>query len=168
MTNKKQDVHEFQDSLKKGEKGEKELDKFFKKTFEISDVPMELQRAGIDRVFIHKKTRSRCTVEYKTDFAEKRYGNVFLETWSNVQDQKRGWMYTTLAQWIYFYLPHRKEVCIIDVVSLKEHLKELEEKYPVKSALNRIPNNGGFYRSEGVCVPYKEFKKLAYQIKKVR
>ena len=163
MSNK---VHNFQNSKKIGDIGEKLLDAHFMGKFEIEAVEMVDQRKGIDRVFTHKKTGAVCTVEYKTDTRAADTGNVFIEVWSNKQKEKRGWAYTSQAQWLYFYMPGIDEVCVIEMTKLKMLLPEwIEAAYRKVGVANKSGNT--FYTTEGILVPIGVFEAACYETLKV-
>lgn len=155
-------VHKFQDSLKVGNKGEALLDKHFSKKFHITEVDRETQMLGVDRIFEHKEKEHRCSVEYKTDAREADTGNVFIEIWSNKEAGKRGWAYTSLAQWLYFYLPGSNECCVIEMTALKQQLAYWRDTY--RRVTVRNPN----YTTIGIVVPSAIFKEVCYDIIKIQ
>ena len=157
-------VHNFQDSLKVGAIGEKLLDAHFISKFDIEPVEMVDQRKGIDRVFTHKETGAVCTVEYKTDTKSASTGNVFVEIWSNKQSGKKGWAYTSQAQWLYFYMPGLDKVCIIEMTRLKMVLGKWAKKgsgFRKVGVSNKSGNS--FYTTEGILVPIEVFEAECYE-----
>lgn len=154
-------MHTFNNSKKIGDAGEARLDQFFKDKFQIEDVDMSQQKLGWDRVFTHLESGARASVEYKTDTQSHKTGNIFIEIWSNKEASKRGWAYTTTAQWLYYYVLGDGEVYIVDVVKLKLYLKNWEKQFIIKGAKN--PN----YSSEGMLVPVEIFKSICYEVIKL-
>ncbi len=159
------ELHSFQKSLKVGKEGESKLDEHFSNKFDITEVDLNVEFHGIDRIFTHKKTGSKCAVEYKTDVREGTTGNVFIETWSNKESGKKGWIFTSLAQWLYFYLPSSSEACIIEMTQIKILLPKIEKEYAVKKAFNK--SSKGFYTSEGIVVPSVKFKEWCHEVIRV-
>lgn len=151
-------THSFQASKKVGDMGEAQLDKFFSEKFTIEDVDMTQQKLGWDRIFTHKERGTRASVEYKTDTMSHKTNNIFVEIWSNKEAGKRGWAYTTTAQWLYYFVTGLDEVFIVDVAKLKLYLENWQIQFKVKSARN--PN----YTSEGMLVPIDVFKSVAYEV----
>lgn len=151
-------VHSFKESKRVGDAGEAALDIHFSSKFDIEDVDMTQQKLGWDRIFTHKERGTRASVEYKTDTQSHKTGNMFLEIWSNKESGKRGWAYTTTAQWLYYYVLGAAEVYIVSVPQLKLYLESWEKQFVKKSARN--PN----YSSEGMLVPLDIFKTIAYEV----
>ncbi len=146
--------HDFRKQLAQGKKGEKELDEFFKKDYII--VPVELQDEkdkGIDRVFIDRKQADAFTVEYKTDFLTQYTNNIAVEIYSvlNNKTDKRGWAYTSKADYIFYYIFGKNEILVFEPKTMHEHLCDWERDYR-----HVFPNNGS-YSSECVLVPVKVF-----------
>lgn len=154
--------HSFQQSKKVGDAGEAALDRCFSKKFDIEDVDLTQQKLGWDRVFVHKERGTRASVEYKTDTQSHKTGNAFIEIWSNKESGKRGWAYTTTAQWLYYYVLGTQEVLIIDVAKFKLYLENWQIQFKVKTARN--PN----YTSEGMLVPLEVLKSVAYEVLDVK
>jgi len=60
-------VHIFGESLAIGLAYEEILDKFYGQGYTINHVGYSLQLLGIDRIWLHRKSRKRYSVEYKSD-----------------------------------------------------------------------------------------------------
>ncbi len=154
--------HKFTDSLKVGEVGEKVLDGYFSNKFDIEDVEMVDQRRGIDRRYTHKESGAVCTVEYKTDVRAADTGNVFIEIWSNKQNKKKGWAYTSQAQWLYFYIPGTNKVYISEMTRVKMKLKDWASDYRKVGVRNKSGNS--YYTTEGIPVPIKDFEDICFDV----
>ena len=151
-------VYSFDKQLIKGEdEGEKILDIFYGKRFDIQKVSMELQRLGIDRIWTDK-TGYRNFVEYKTDFRASSSGKVFIETISVDTQDKLGWIYTSCAFVLIFYVPGLKKAFITRIPAIRFCLKEWLNEYEKKV----IPNET--YNTVGICVPIVEFEKICSEI----
>lgn len=133
--------YSFDDQLKVGERGEERLDRCFSRFYQISPVPMELQRLGVDRIFNNKGIRF--TVEYKTDLKACSTRNFFLET---EVDSKPGWLFSSVAQVVIYYIP--PDAYVLNLLALRQDIHngflKGEESKP-------IPNVG--YQARGILVP---------------
>lgn len=160
--------HSFQQSKVIGDLGEAQLAAHFSKKFKIEDVNMELQKLGWDRIFTHRKTGARASVEFKTDTQASKTGNIFIESWSNRESSKRGWAFTSTAQWLYYYLPDISTVYICELTRLKIAVPQWEKKHKIvkprnkKKATKKGPEE--YYHSEGILVPVNEFEEICYEI----
>lgn len=145
-------IYDFQEQLRKGKEAERFLDEYFtKQDFYIEHIRLSDElKLGIDRVFY--RHGMRWTVEYKTDFLADKTGNAFIET-KSVDDEKLGWLYTSLSQIIFYYVPGLKKIYSLDVVILRKESNNFQEKYPKRSSQNAT------YRSEGILVPLTELEK---------
>lgn len=112
--------HTWEGRYKVGIAGEKILDKLlFERLGAVScgEAPYELQVLGIDRV-IKFKTGYRIAAEYKTDMKASKTGNLYLETDSVLPCATSpgvdGWLKTSCAQVIYYYIPPRGIVAALE------------------------------------------------------
>ena len=144
-------MYSFETMLKNGEQQELLLDRFLSHWYKITPVSMELQRLGIDRIFEDPRHR-RFSVEYKADATAARTGRAFLETVSVDTANKPGWVLTSLAQLLVYYVPLLEYANIYNVFALKSMLPALLQEYSIK----RIPNNG--YQTHGIAVPFHVLK----------
>ena len=151
-------MHKFIDDLPQGELEEKNLDRFFIELWHVGIQPAtkEQQRDGIDRVWTTPDER-RFSVEYKADWKAAETGNAFIEVVSVDKDGKPGWAYTSLAQYLIYYIPPWKRVYICPMTMIKERLLDWVGRYPHKV----IPNEGRNaenYNTVGVPVPLDVFE----------
>jgi len=151
-------IKSFEDSYAIGKKHENTLDKYYSNFYHIEQSNRVLERLGIDRIFIHKSNEMRYSVEYKSDERTKDTGNVFIETWSVDNRHIRGWVYMSIAQFVYYYVPSKKEVSIVRTMVLRNNLYEWYKLYDVKQSPNRD------YNGNGITVPYKVFKSIADKV----
>lgn len=153
-------VYDFNTQLTKGEKAELELDAHFRNEFQVHRVSDEQQRNGLDRVFIqHVRGRKKAwLVEYKADWAASKTGNAFVETVSIDRDNKPGWAYTSMADYLMYYLPNDLLIYIFTLKKLRAKLAGWLKNYPTR----KIPNQG--YSTVGVLVPLYEFEQHANEV----
>jgi len=149
-------VYNFNEQLKHGDKGEAELDRYFEKFYIISKVSAALQKQGIDRIFIDD-FGSNFFVEYKTDYVGDKSGNAFIETVSvsSVTSTRLGWIHTSKAHWIIYYLAKSRIAYVLSPPKLRPLLDEWHQKYPKRCILNQG------WHTEGLLVPLSIIQKLA-------
>ncbi|MEM7133356.1 MAG: hypothetical protein AAF702_44070 [Chloroflexota bacterium] len=145
--------------LAKGEAAETLLDGHFSDRFKIRPATREEQRLGIDRYFTQFTTGKTYTIEYKTDWTASRTGNAFVETVSVDTMNIPGWIYTSQAEWLIYYVPGRQVIYIGRLSALQEMIEEWVERFGPEKA---IPNDG--YFTQGILVPLEEFGRQAVKI----
>jgi len=136
----------FGEQLRIGEAYENDLDEFFRRWYEVMPVSMELQKLGVDRIFIDQTGR-RLSIEYKADETAARTHNAFVETVSVDTEGKPGWALSSIAQLLIYFIPPIRKIYVCRMLDLKMDIEELIAKFPTK----QIPNNG--YHTTGVPVP---------------
>ena len=142
--------YEFKTQLAKGQKYEEILDEHFTQWYKIKPVSLQFQRLGIDRVFTDEND-IRITVEYKTDFRAEKTGNVFIELISVDKTQKPGWVQSSIAQLLVYYIPGRG-IITIPMMEIKKRIKEWMKKYNVIYCANKT------YKSWGLVIPISEIE----------
>lgn len=152
------------EQLPKGLEGEAFLDGFFNRWFEIYDFSKQgagfkryMQQLGVDRLWIGIQNRHRYFVEYKTDERAGQTRKAFIETVSMDSKNKAGWVYTSTASVLVYYVPPLGEIYVAHLLAIRAMVPQWLEKYKTK----QIPNPG--YNSEGIPVPLPEIQKLAWQ-----
>ena len=156
-------VHNFTESLERGERFEQLLDQHFSQWFSVETVTMEFQRLGIDRIFT-KQNGQRFTVEYKTDERAHETGNIFVETVSVKKGEtveKLGWAHTSTAQLLVYYVPGIQRLYIVDMLALRDKLDKWSKQHRTAQA-----DNGG-YVGEGLLVPLQKLEKLCRGVQNV-
>lgn len=145
-------IHSFAEKLKQGQAAEVLLDRYFSDYFLIAPPPKDAvgdwaESRGIDRIFEHRNTHVRLSVQYKTDWKAAETGNAFIETVSVDTSEVPGWAYTCLAQRIYYFVPPRNEIYELDTMKLKRHLPAWEQLYSTGKSHNAT------YTTSGLKVP---------------
>ncbi len=149
----------MQEQLSKGEEAELLLDNHFSDRFLIQPATREQQRQGIDRIFTLRTTHKSYPIEYKTDWTAGRTGNAFIETVSVDTMNILGWVYTSQAEWLLYYVPAREVIYILRFSALRERIEHWIEEYGPEKA---IPNDGYFTR--GIVVPLEKVQECASKI----
>jgi hypothetical protein len=150
-------VYEFREQADLGEAAAAELDAFFGATYEIRHTTLSVDKVGIDRVFTHRATGKRYSVEYKGDSRAAVTGNAFIEVVSVSTSDAPGWAKTCLAQWIVYYIPPLRSGYWLRAVDIKARLEEWERRYRVASCQNKS------YVSLGILVPLRTIGATAYK-----
>lgn len=148
----------FDDQLSHGEHGETFLDRFFSRWFRIEPATPEEQRRGIDRIFYNSRHRRTLTIEYKTDTAAARTGNAFIETISVDAIEKAGWVFTTEADILIYYIPGKSVLYVLRMAAVRSRLPFWLLTYKVRE----IPNLG--YYTHGLLVPLDELERCADRV----
>lgn len=101
-------------------------------------------------VIVQSKRGAAVCFELKTEQADK-YGNFFLEVWSNLPRHTLGWMYTTEADWILYQFYDDERVYMLPVPQLKHwaFTRRKIEDYPHRPQKKRDQMN----ETVGACVP---------------
>lgn len=147
-------THNFENSIVIGEKFEKLLDNYFSKYYTITEVSQEQQFAGIDRIF--KNSDRELKIEYKCDTVTITSGNLFIETFSNVESGRKGWAFTSQADWIFYYLIGMDKIVSMKPENIRTYLKEWISKYRLQSVLNKDSTRQ--YHSRGILIPLEVFE----------
>lgn len=144
-------VRTFHDQLAHGQRGEDALDRWVHQRFGTAPQPVELaqQRQGIDRQV------GELTVEYKTDSQGHRTGNGFIETISVDRTGKPGWLWTTQADWVIYWLPGDGRGWLLSPLAMRERAWEWTRRFRIKVSSN--PS----YHSYGLLVPLSELDEVA-------
>jgi len=148
-------LYGFQDKLKEGQAGERFLDGYFERWFNITPATATQQRRGIDRIF-NDRTRDRTLrIEYKTDKTAARTHNAFVEVVSVDTENKPGWAYTSQADYLMYYIPGDDIVYVIRFDILREQLPRWADEYETR----HVKNDG--YNTIGIPVPLWEFEAIS-------
>lgn len=150
-------VHDFKEKLAESQETSKILDDHFSNEFFILPTPLDLDKRGVDRVYIDKEDMKPYTVEYKQDSRCKDTGNAFVEICSVYREEceKQGWAHTCCADYLLYHDVCNNVVYIIPVESMRGVLAGWISSY----GRGRAYNKG--YHSVGVLVPMQEFTKIA-------
>ncbi|MEZ4707311.1 MAG: hypothetical protein R3A44_08910 [Caldilineaceae bacterium] len=155
-------TYQMQAQLLKGEEAERQLDTHFADRFLITPATRQEQRQGIDRIFTKRDTGRQYKIEYKTDWTAGRTGNAFVETVSVDTMNVLGWVYTSLAQWLIYFVPARRQIFIVRVETLRAQIETWIAQFGPEKA---IPNDD--YFTWGVPVPLAEFEKCCQKIEMI-
>lgn len=152
-------VHHFNDKLAQGESYEAYLDGVFRSWGYVVDAVDRFdQRRGIDRVMFNPRTGETTAVEYKADSMAQKTGNAFVETISVDTTGKRGWAYTSQADYLAYYIPGDGLLYLMAFTTLRAHLPRWQATYRPVGA-----RNDG-YMTRGIAVPLREFEQHAESV----
>jgi hypothetical protein len=148
--------HSFAAQHELGKQAEQFLDRYFTRWYEIQAITLATERAeGYDRLFIRRHDQQPFRIEYKTDWVAAETGNAFIETISVYEERKAGWMYTSQADILIYYIPPKSEIHILKMPNLRLIFPSWKLRYKETFAMNEG------YRTYGVLVPLKQFTRFA-------
>lgn len=152
------DGYNISKQLPEGEKQEAYIDEFFKKKWnvEIQYVSRADQRNGMDRIWTWQ-SGARLSVEYKADTRADETNNVFIETVSVDTANKPGWAYTSLAQYLLYYIPPRKISYFLPMTKIKQAVQRWRKEYRNIPIPNKDKSGNHSYNTWGVAVPIEVF-----------
>ncbi len=78
---------------------------------------MDRQRRGIDKI-LHFNSGYQITLDEKK--RRKDYGDILLETWSQQENEKRGWLYSAQCDYIVYAIMPTYTVYLLPVLLLKK------------------------------------------------
>lgn len=158
--------YSFEEQKQLGIDGEKQLDTFFSRWYIIREVPMELQKEGVDRFFIPRygEVGFPRLVEYKTDYKDT--GKAFVETHSVIragQPDIKGWLHTSKADWLVYFLVKYETAFVLSFPTLRKFVSlwEIEEHCQRKHSIN------GDYKGAGLLVPISLMLRASHAVFKV-
>ena len=146
-------IYKFQEQLQIGKEGEAKLDKFFKEKLGMTIKPVSIkdeQSFGFDRKFV--KNDHECFIEYKTDDKAIKTGNLFIETVSNSNNGKLGWVLTSHASRVAILVA--STVYLMKMNELREYIQAEGSKYRLATAHNPT------YVSKGRLMPITDLVKI--------
>lgn len=163
MVYQQRKIHDFEESLMFGLKGENLFknthgDIFINKLNHILfDTNRNKQLSGIDFEFESRKIKF--DLKTRRYFAYK-YNDILIETISVIEKNKPGWFYTSQSDIIVYIWFNEKEDSIIDgyivdLLQTRKWLKDNENKFEVKIA--HTNSQYGNYSTKNICIPIKNF-----------
>ena len=140
----KKAIHQFAQSQAVEAKHAPRLDAWLSESYPIREATMAEQWQGIDRVAI--TFDGYVTIDYKCDEKARKTDRLFLETVSNSVTGRPGWMRTSRADWlVYFVVP--ETVWMFRFDRLRRMMPGWQRTYGERAARNVS------YATLGVCVP---------------
>lgn len=149
-------MHRYSESARRSM--EAEIDKHFSRQWRIEPVGIETQFDGIDRMWTHLTTGEVYAVEYKCDHRTIETHRVFIETVSNANSGRPGWVITSQADLLIYY-------CHGLGFAFRASMPKVQEVYETKwkdlkvRAASNIGRDGRAYNTLGVCVNKNKFKR---------
>lgn len=153
----------FQKCMEIGNKGIEDLiplleQKSFRGRFVITDKGniSEFLQKTVGDVILNCPNGKVWSIEIKTE-EENKYGNFFLETWSNLSRHKMGWMFTLIADFLWYYFQNEKTLYSMQLPKLKDwaFTKRRIYQFPEK----KQGKNEQLNDTWGRCVPIPIIKK---------
>ena len=152
----------FDDQFDLGCFGEDRLREFRHEHYTLTKSTLEMEKQGIDFVFANRLTGKSWTIELKTDFKAFESRNAFIETISvdNATQHRAGWVYTSMAQILLYFIPQSGSLYILDLARLREQMPAFARRFQTVSTSSH--RYGSYYRTHGILVPLTELAKLAH------
>lgn len=146
-------VYDFERQLALGQGVERRLDQALSKHYLVRPVDEALQKLGIDRIVVNKKTRVAHSVEYKADFLMAATGRVFIETMANSAEDRPGWVKSMMAQILVYADAATGIAYFVSAVDIKR----LDLKpYP------RAEVRNGRYFTVGHTIPLSKLQEMSF------
>jgi hypothetical protein len=147
--------YSFQAQLGQGKRAEDFLDHYFARWFRIQPVALDTElRDGYDRIFTRKRDGEQLKIEYKADWQAADSKNAFIETISVYEERKLGWVYTSQADMLIYFVPPLGVIHMVPLGAIRFVLPGWKLRYREVHA----PNEG--YRTYGVLVPLAQMGRL--------
>lgn len=144
-------MYEFFEQREKGKTAEKQLDAFFSKWYQIKTITVDDElKDHYDRIFTRGDIET--TVEYKTDFKAHETRNAFIELTSCKEKNTMGWIHTSKADRLIYFVPETKEVYIVKLMYLRMATPYYSKKFGIRTCTNKR-KDGIIYHSEGFLMP---------------
>ena len=145
-------IHEFADSLERGQDGELFAHHWLSRWGEVGIVDdRSEQRKGID-LFLVPKEGEPLTFEVKTDYMAGKVKRLFLETASVVRAagvEKQGWVFTTQADRVLIIVPNMVAM-VFQPHAIQSFVEAMWTRYRIAHADNDD------YMSQGLLVPIRD------------
>lgn len=150
--------YSFDESLALGQSYEQALDVFLKPLFSLTPAISAMQKRGVDRVAVSRKTKKEYWLEYKADTVAGRTGNAFLETMSvqSEKAEKLGWLYTSAADYIVYFVVDQAMLYWLSPAVLRRCLPEWQAQYKTKDT-----TTAQGWRTTGLIVPLEVLAEVA-------
>lgn len=151
---KEEIIHNFNDSIIVGKKGEEIIELFIKnhpnveKLYKVEDVKT-FRDKDID-VVAFLKNGKRCDIEIKADTYTS--GNIFYETISCVEKDTPGCMIKTQADFLFYYFLKTSELYIIKMKEYREWFNK-NRNYFCKTHITNTRYDNSNFTSQGFLVP---------------
>ena len=114
---------QFQDSLKKGQIGERSVIEALSNHTEVRDLTdyenyKAYQQKGLDLEFLNKKTNAWDRVDVKTNVTEN--SMTFLELYK--KEGELGWFHTSKSDWIFLYSVYLREIYYYSINEMRNYV----------------------------------------------
>lgn len=152
---------DWERAKERGEAGEKLLDGWFRaQGYRLAPADKAAQLCGIDRFFTQGEMIT--SAEYKTDFLAHKTGYAFIETASDVERMIPGWLYSSLAQVLAYWVPGQGVLYVHSMLRLKRAIGKF-----IPLGYSRRVCRTEDRESKGILLPLERFSNLAIEIARV-
>jgi hypothetical protein len=152
-------IHEFKNSLTLGKLGEEEVIKYFnKQEIEFVDVRNDKDYQSKDVDFVLYTSMDAWCVDIKTDNMISKTGNLFIETTSNKELGKKGWLYASKADEIWYFDYVNKIIYVLHLEKFRDWFERYKDQFQERIVINKHAT--GTYTSMGYLIPLTELDQL--------
>jgi hypothetical protein len=130
-----------------------EFDRFYndkfpdlKKIETVTD--KETQLKGIDKILTFENG-SIITIDEK--IRRKDYGDIYIELFSNLERQKKGWAYTSQCDYIVYYIEPTQQVYLLPVFLLRKAIRKHRKQW--ERTCKTVLSKNSLYTSYGLAIP---------------
>lgn len=156
-------THAYDGSDGIGAEGERILDEYFNRRYQINLATVEEQRREIDRWFTDPQTGSMLSIEYKTDGKANRTGNAAIEVINNDRLMTFGWGIRCDAHWLVYYVhastSSQRRLLALSINTLHGNVDRWIREYGRNVILT--PNSG--YRTWNLLIPFEELQYVSFR-----
>ena len=139
-------IHKFDEELEYSLDAEesKYLDSVYKQTFpELKDIEFmetrEEQRKGIDKKLYFE---NGATITFEEKKRRVAYGDILLEIWSVWEKRIEGWLYTSQADYISYFIPSSQKLYILPLLLIRKAWTRNQEQWTDQYRELRAKNEG--------------------------
>ncbi|NQU79454.1 hypothetical protein HQ545_06830 [Candidatus Woesearchaeota archaeon] len=129
---------------------------------DVSDDP-NYQQGGASLIWQHKVSRekggierlvlNRSLIEVKWDVSMGESGNFLFETWSNYEQGKKGWLYTSEAKFLAYVSVKEDILYMMQFNGLRDWIEDNKNMFLEFTSPTGESNGDVIYRMKGVLVP---------------
>lgn len=169
MLKKERKIHEFKESLGRGDIGEDIIEKFLDKN-ETLDKIVSVRDNKIFRdmdvdYVSYRKSGLIDLVEVKTDYYKS--PNIFYEVKSCVETNSLGCMEKTKADYLFYFFIETRELYILDMKKMREWVRLNSDKFRFINDIKNKRYDNSIYHSSGYLIKKKFLERFSNIHKKI-
>jgi len=111
---------------------------------------LERQRRGMDKI-LHFNSGYQISLDEKK--RRKDYGDILLETWSQYENDRRGWLYSAQCDYIVYAIMPTQTVYLLPVLLLKKAWHNKRDAW--LGAYEEVQSHNKNYTTINIAIPIK-------------